>query len=1015
MDILRSRKGKIRDQEILLKTRDGEPVSLLISYTQVAHRGDRISFAGASRVAWLYDITDLKRAEAARRLSEQRLVDAIESISEGFALFDSQDRLVMCNERYRELYPGNADMFVPGTPFEVMARTAAERGIIHDAVGRVDEWLERRLAFHRNPLGPYVQAQSDGRWIQLSERRTRDGGTVAVFTDVTELKCAEQALRTAQARLSGLLASSPAVLYSFEASGTYTPTFVSENIGRLFGYEPSEYLGSPNFWLERVHPEDLPRVASEFPRLFESGRHAYEYRFRRRDGTYCWVSDELRLNRDESGNPVEVVGSWSDITQRKEAEAALHRQTAFVELLQAVAVAANEASTVDEAMQLCLERVCAHTGWPLGHVYAVSEDGTGELVPTAVWHLSDAERFEPFRTTTEEVRFVSRGELPGRVLASAKPVWIVNVTEDPNFPRAAAAAACGIKAGFGFPVLIEHEVVAVLEFFAGEALEPDNVLLDVMAHIGTQLGRVVERKRAEVMLQQAKQRAEEASKAKSDFLASMSHELRTPLNAIIGYSEMLLEEGSDLGRSEFAPDLEKIHMSGRQLLGLINDILDLSKIEAGRMEAFIEEFDVAELIRQVRAITQPLMVRNANELEVCLPSDLGTMHSDQTKVRQSLFNLLSNAAKFTTRGRITLAVKREVRADGVWLEFRVSDTGIGMTPEQMTRLFQAFSQAEASTTRNYGGTGLGLAITRHFSHMLGGNVSAESTPGVGSTFTIWLPATCPTTVGETPPALTSTGTGPIVLVIDDDRAMHEMLDRELAGRGYRLFHAYSGEEGLRQARSLHPDAIILDIIMPGMDGWAVLQTLKEDERLSAIPVIVATILGDSDMGYALGAADYLIKPIEPEDLTKILDRNHIAGGDVLVVDDEPTARDILRRLFVKTGWRVREASNGREGLDALSQSLPSLVLLDLMMPEMDGFQMLEAMRQRQPWQAIPVIVITGKDLNQEEIDRIKLQADQLLCKGALDRENLVAVMRELIASRLNMNEQKTAATITCAS
>jgi len=199
MDILGSSGGKVRDQEILLRTREGEPVSLLLSYTQIADHGDRISFAGASRVAWLYDITDLKRAEAARRLSEQRLVDAIESISEGFALFDSQDRLVMCNERYRELYPGNADMFVPGTPFEVMARTAAERGIIHDAVGRVDEWLERRLALHRNPLGPYVQAQSDGRWIQLSERRTRDSGTVAVFTDVTELKCAEQALQTAQA------------------------------------------------------------------------------------------------------------------------------------------------------------------------------------------------------------------------------------------------------------------------------------------------------------------------------------------------------------------------------------------------------------------------------------------------------------------------------------------------------------------------------------------------------------------------------------------------------------------------------------------------------------------------------------------------------------------------------------------------------------------------------------------------------------------------------------------------
>ena len=297
-------------------------------------------------------------------------------------------------------------------------------------------------------------------------------------------------------------------------------------------------------------------------------------------------------------------------------------------------------------------------------------------------------------------------------------------------------------------MLIGHEVVAVLEFFASEALEPDEPLLDVMAHIGTQLGRVVERKRAEIALRHAKEEAEEASRAKSRFLASMSHELRTPLNAIIGYSEMLYEEAEVGGLDTFLPDLVKIREAGSHLLSLINDILDLSKIEAGKMDVLIEEFEVADLIAQVQSVIEPLMTKNANTLVVECAPDAGAMRSDQTKLRQSLFNLLSNAAKFTERGRILLAVRRIVRDGDDMLEFKVSDTGIGMTREQLDRLFQAFAQAEASTSRDYGGTGLGLAITRHFCRMLGGEVAAESTPGKGSTFAIVVPAIAPYAKGE---------------------------------------------------------------------------------------------------------------------------------------------------------------------------------------------------------------------------------------------------------------------------
>ncbi len=372
-------------------------------------------------------------ATAARR----RLTDALESISEGFFLFDVEDRLVVCNSRFRELYPGLADIVVPGVAFETILRTVTQRGILTDTAGRTEGWIRERLEQHRNPGGPLLHHQSDGLWIQISERKTQDGGTVGVYTDVTELK-------------------------------------------------------------------------------------------------------------------------------KREAEVAAAR---------------------DEAMQ--------------------------------------------------------------------------------------------------------------------------------------------------------------ATQAKSQFLASMSHELRTPLNAIIGYSEMLYEEAEDRGLDTFLPDLVKIREAGSHLLSLINDILDLSKIEAGKMDVLIEDFEVADLIAQVQSVIEPLMTKNANTLVVECAPDAGAMRSDQTKLRQSLFNLLSNAAKFTERGRITLAARRILQDGDDVLEFKVSDTGIGMTGEQLGRLFQAFAQAEASTSRDYGGTGLGLAITRHFCRMLGGEVAAESTPGKGSTFAIVVPAIAP--------------------------------------------------------------------------------------------------------------------------------------------------------------------------------------------------------------------------------------------------------------------------------
>jgi signal transduction histidine kinase/CheY-like chemotaxis protein len=496
----------------------------------------------------------------------------------------------------------------------------------------------------------------------------------------------------------------------------------------------------------------------------------------------------------------------------------------------------------------------------------------------------------------------------------------------------------------------------------------------------------------------ARDEAIRASQAKSDFLASMSHELRTPLNAIIGYSEILLEESDDLVRPELRPDLEKIRGAGKHLLDLINDILDLSKIEAGKMDLFLESIDVAGLLTDVSATVQPLMAKNGNMFEVHCGPDLGTARLDQTKVRQILLNLLSNAAKFTKQGRIMLMARRSTRGDDDCLEFEVSDTGIGMTAEQMAKLYSAFSQADASTTRNYGGTGLGLAITKHFCLMLGGDVLVRSELGEGSTFVVTLPAVYPV-ADETRPPERAEGTAGTVLVIDDERITHNLLERELGARGYRVVHAAGGREGLRLAREVRPDAITLDIIMPELDGWAVLRELKADMDLRSIPVVLVTILGDREMGYALGAADYLTKPIDPDALLGALGRFHAGDGEipVMVVDDDPMTREMLRRILSKRGWSVTEAADGSDALSVLGRTRPAVVLLDLMMPGMDGFEVLDAMRREATWRDIPVVVVTAKDLTAEEVTLLNQRAERVFQKGAYKRSELVGTIHEMIA------------------
>jgi len=819
----------------------------------------------------------LAAAAASERVSRSRMLTAIESISEGFSLYGTDDRLVSCNSTYRELLSSDAAGVEPGMAFERIIRAAAERGLIHDAVGRTAEWVEERLVRHGDPSGPFLQRRTDGRWIQIDERRTEGVGTVAVYTDISELKRTE-----AEARL-------------------------------------------------------------------------------------------------------------------------LHR----------AAEMAADTNSFEEALQHVVDMICNLTGWPVGHVYQPADGDSRLLVSTAIWHLDDPDAFSEFREVTERTRFSIGEGLPGRILASGEPAWIENVQTDSNFPRAKTVGDLRAKGAFGFPVAIRGEVIAVLEFFATEEMSPNEGLMDLIRNVGGQLGRVFERKRAQEELKAARGAAENASRAKSVFLANMSHELRTPMNAIIGYSEMLIEDAEDEGNEAAAVDLKKIEGAGKHLLSLINDVLDLSKIEAGKMDVHLEGFEIGAMIDDAVATIDGLVKKNQNRLRVEVDPELGPMHADLTKVRQSLFNLLSNAAKFTREGEVALEVRQETQ-DGVpWVRMAVSDTGIGIPPEKQDHVFEEFSQADEATALEYGGTGLGLPISRRFCRMMGGDITLDSRAGEGSTFTLRLPLRVTLDAAEAPaeieakaaeavaPALPAEpAASRTVLVIDDDPNALDLLGRTLQGAGVRVVTASDGREALRLAKTLHPAAITLDVMMPDMDGWEVLRELKLDPETRDIPVIMVTMTDDRETGYALGATEFLTKPVERGRLVQLLERYAPAGTErhSLVVDDLPANRDMLRRALEKEGWQVSEAENGRVALDRVAEKPPSLILLDLMMPVMDGFEFVMELRKVEAWRGLPIVVVTAKDLSDEERRRLNGDVVGLIEKSGMDRESLLAQLRAQVSA-----------------
>jgi GAF domain-containing protein/CheY-like chemotaxis protein len=599
-----------------------------------------------------------------------------------------------------------------------------------------------------------------------------------------------------------------------------------------------------------------------------------------------------------------------------------------------------------------------------------------------------------------------RGSAVGRAIVEGKIVHIPDVFEDAEYTNWESQEITGFRSVLGVPLLREAIPIGVLALTRSEPRSFSDKQIELLTTFADQAVIAIENVRLFDEIREKSQQLEIASQHKSQFLASMSHELRTPLNAIIGVTEMLLEDARDFKRDDELEPLDRVLRAARHLLALINDILDLSKIEAGRMELHLESFPLAPLIQDVGKTIEPMATKSGNRILVDCPPDLGTIYADQTRFRQALLNLASNANKFTENGMVTIVAQSQ-RLDGRdGITIAVTDTGIGMTEEQMGRLFQEFSQADASTTRKYGGTGLGLAISRHFCRMMGGDITVTSKPGEGSTFTIHLPRIVQSgetlvthgraeTRAEPVHPIAEEPEEPLILVVDDDATVRELVVRHLERAGFAAVAARGGQEGLRLVRELRPAAVTLDIMMPDLDGWTVLAAIKGDPALASIPVVLMSIVDQKNRGYALGAADYLVKPVDRSKLVETL--RSICGstaGNALLVDDDDMVRRSVRQALEPIGWKVTEAENGQVAVDSLTAARPDVIILDLMMPEMDGFEFMDELRRRRAWQDIPVVVITAKDLTQEDRDRLNGGVERIIQKS--DRDEMLRQLAHAI-------------------
>jgi len=719
------------------------------------------------------------------------------------------------------------------------------------------------------------------------------------------------------------------------------------------------------------------------------------------------TGDELEMLADQFNQMAgQLQASYADL--EKKVELRTRELAQSVEELRAlgeVSQAVNSTLDLETVLNTIVAKATQLSGTEAGAIY-VHDDGKNEFALRATYGMS-----EPFVAELAR-QGVGFGESTVAQAAMQRaPVQVADLKEAKPTALQEVVVRAGYRALLVIPLLSRDKVMGALVVRRKAPGSFPAPVLDLLQTFAVQSVLAIQNARLFQEVEEKGRELERTSRHKSQFVASMSHELRTPLNAIIGLTEIMVNNASRFGTERAAEPLRRVNRAGTHLLGLINQVLDLSKIEAGKLELSPETVNLASLLEDVIGTARQLAEQNKNRLVLDIQANLGQLTVDPMRLRQILLNLLSNACKFTKQGEVKLHVKK-VGDDGNWIEIAVADTGIGMTPEQQVKLFEEFTQADSSTARQYGGTGLGLAITRKLVRMIGGDVTVTSKLGKGSVFTVCLPASAD------PPARSSTDsdgrrspTADCVLVIDDDPIARGLIADHLKAEGFSVETAAGGVEGLKLAKELRPTAITLDVMMPDLDGWSVLAALRQDAELAEIPVIMITIVDEHRRGIALGAAGYLTKPIDRERLHRLVSRfrAQVPPTRVLLVEDDAVQRERMRGWLEGRQWSVQEAENGREALNRIQESKPDVILLDLMLPEMDGFAVVAVLQKEAGWRDIPVIVITSLDLDAKDRERLNAGVQLVLVKERFRPADLVERIRRLVHSKPPVSNEMEAA------